>query len=91
MPDLATLTAVFSVLQQIVAFLIKYGPGLFADAEAVVADLELAWKTLTSGAPLTVDQQKQIDDALDSANSKLQVAVQAAAISDAEDAAKVEG
>lgn len=81
--DLATLQAIFTALQAVASFLIKYGPGLFAGAEAIIADLELAFKSATSGTPLTADQQKQIDDALESANTALGAALAQAEAQDA--------
>lgn len=84
--DVTTITTIFSVMQQIGAFLIKYGPGLLADAENIWADLKLAYESATSGTPITPEQQTQIDNALDAANTALQNAVDAAAKQDAADA-----
>lgn len=73
--NLATIQAIFTALEAITSFLIKYGPGIISDVENIVADLKLAWASATSGTPITADQQAQIDMALDSANSALQAAV----------------
>ena len=75
--DLATLQAIFSAITTIVNFLIKYGPGLIQDVENIIADLQLAWASATSGTPITAEQQTQIDSALDAANKALQDAVAA--------------
>lgn len=75
--DLATIQAIGTVLVQIVDFLMKYGPSLLSEGETIIADLKLAWASATSGTPLTADQQKQIDDALDSANTALGNAIAA--------------
>lgn len=80
--DLATLQTIFTVLSEIVSFVIKYGPGIVVNIENVIADLKLAWMSATSGTPITVDQQTQIDNALEAANTALQNAVAAAAIID---------
>lgn len=80
--DLPTLQAIFSSLQGIASFLIKYGPGLIQSAEIVIADLKLAWDSATSGTSITADQQTQIDAALDAANTALANAVAAAAARD---------
>lgn len=80
--DLATIQAIFSALSGIAAFLIKYGPGFIQSVENIVADLELAWKTATSGQPITAEQQKHIDDTLDSANNRLAAAIAAAEAAD---------
>lgn len=84
--DLVTLQAIFTALQAVASFLIKYGPGLIVGVEAIIADLELAWKSATSGQPLTADEQKQVDDALDNANTALQAAVAKAEAQDAANA-----
>lgn len=81
--DLVTLQTIFTVLSDIAGFVIKYGPGLIVDVENVIADLKLAWASATSGTPITPDQQTQIDNALEAANSALQAAVAAAALADA--------
>ena len=82
--DLTVLMSIFSALAQIAQFLVKYGPELLTDAEAIFADLELAWQAATSGVALTPDQQTQIDTALDKANTQLQAAVQARADAEAQ-------
>lgn len=84
--DLATVQSIISALVAVAQFLAKYGPGLIVGAENIIADLEMAWKSATSGTPITADQQKQIDDALDNAESALQAAVAAAATQDAANA-----
>lgn len=75
--DLATLQTIFTVLSEIAQFVVKYGPNLITDVENIVADLKLAWASATSGTPITTDQQKQIDDALDNAHAALQAAIEA--------------
>lgn len=80
---LATIQAIFMALQGVASFLIKYGPGLINGVEQIVADLKLAWDSATSGTPITADQQKQIDVALDNANTALQAAVTQAEAQDA--------
>lgn len=80
--NLALLQSIFTVLSDIASFLIKYGPDLITDVDNIVADLKLAWASATSGTAITPDQQTQIDNALDSANTALQTAVAAATAAD---------
>lgn len=75
--DVATAQALWSVLVQIISAVIQYGPAIIVDAEKVISNLELAWQSVTSGTPITPDQQAQIDQALDDANNALQAAVTA--------------
>lgn len=75
--DLATIQAIGAVLLQVIDFVMKYGPTILADAEAMIADLKLAWASATSGTPITAEQQAQIDAALDKANNALTAAVAA--------------
>lgn len=75
--DITTLQAIFTVLSEIMSFLVKYGPGFITDVETIIADLKLAWASATSGTPITPEQQLQIDTALDAANSALMAAVAA--------------
>lgn len=75
--NLATIQAIFSALEAITSFLIKNGPALLADGEAIIADLKLAWASATSGTAITADQQTQIDTALGNANTTLSAAVAA--------------
>lgn len=84
--DMALITTIFSVMQQVGAFLIKYGPGMLVNAENIWADLKLAYESATSGTTITPDQQTQIDNALDTANKAVAAGVAAAAAQDAANA-----
>lgn len=70
-----TASQIFALLAQIAQFIISYGPSAFADAKKVVANLELAYASATSGTPLTAEQQTAVDTSLDEANTALQSAV----------------
>lgn len=72
--DLATIQAIFSALEAVASFLIKYGPSIFDDVSKMVADLRLAWISATSGEPLTDDQKAQIDQALADSKAALDAA-----------------
>ena len=84
MIDLAEIEKIVSVALSVAEAVLKYGPDVILGVENVVSDLKLAFKSATSGVPLTADQQAQYDQAL-ADGEKVLAAAEAKA--DAEDAA----
>lgn len=77
-------TTIINLLIQIGGYIVKYGPEAFQDAEAIWNDLTLAYASITSGTPLTLDQQAQYDQVLATASTKFDVAVAARAALEAQ-------
>lgn len=82
--DIVTIVKIVNILGGIAEMVAKYGPDFIQGVIHIIQDLKLAFKSATSGAPLSTDEQAQVDDALARGEKVLADAMTKA---DAEDAA----